>query len=159
MNPSVRSKVAAGAGAIAIATAAVAMFEGLVLTTYPDVGNVPTYCYGETRNAEWGRTYTKEQCDAQLSARLREFNAGVNSCVTVELPDTRRAAFVSLAYNIGTGAFCKSTVVRKINAGDVQGSCDAILMWNKVKGVVWRGLTKRREQERELCLLPERTQP
>ena len=152
MSPSVRNKVAAGAGAIAIATAAVAVFEGLALTTYPDVGNVPTFCYGETKGAEWGKTYTKEQCDEQLSRRLVEFNRQVNSCVTAELPDTRRAAFVSLAYNIGGDAFCKSTVVKRINAGDVEGACDAILMWNKVKGVVWRGLVRRREQERELCL-------
>lgn len=149
---SVRAKVAAGAGAIAIATAAVGVFEGLVLTTYPDVGGVPTYCYGETKDAQWGKTYTKEQCDQQLAGRLVEFNRGVNSCVTAELPDTRRAAYVSLAYNIGVGAFCRSTVVKRINAGDVTGSCDAILMWNKVNGVTWRGLTKRREQERELCL-------
>lgn len=152
MNLSVRKKVAAGAGAIAIATAAVAVFEGLVLTTYPDVGGVPTYCYGETKGAAWGQTYTKEQCDEQLSRRLVEFSRQVDSCVTAELPDTRRAAFVSLAYNIGGTAFCRSTVVKRINAGDVQGACDAILMWNKVNGIVWRGLVKRREQERELCL-------
>lgn len=143
---------AKGAGAIAIALALVAAAEGLVTSTYPDVGGVPTYCYGETKNAEWGKTYTKEQCDEQLAARLVEFNEGVNSCVTVDLPDTRRAALVSLAYNIGVPAFCKSTVVRKLNAGDVQGGCDAMLMWNKVNGVVWRGLTNRRQKERALCL-------
>ena len=143
---------AKGARAIAIALALVAAAEGLVTSTYPDVGGVPTYCYGETKNAEWGKTYTKEQCDEQLAARLVEFNEGVNSCVTVDLPDTRRAALVSLAYNIGVPAFCKSTVVRKLNAGDVQGGCDAMLMWNKVNGVVWRGLTNRRQKERALCL-------
>lgn len=152
MIKSVRAKVAAGAGAIAIATAAVAAFEGLVLTTYPDVGGIPTYCYGETQGAEWGKTYSKEQCDEQLARRLVEFNRGVDSCVTAALPDARRAAFVSLSYNIGTAAFCRSTVVRRINAGDVAGACDAILMWNKVNGIVWRGLVKRREQERALCL-------
>lgn len=152
INPNVRKQVAKGAGAIAIATAAVSCFEGLVTYTYPDVAGVPTFCYGETQGAEWGKTYTKEQCDEQLSKRLVEFNKGVDSCVTVALPETRRAAFVSLAYNIGVGAFCKSTVVRRINAGDVPGACDAVLMWNKVNGIVWRGLVKRREQERELCL-------
>ena len=152
INPNVRTQVAKGAGAIAIATAAVACFEGLVTYTYPDVAHVPTFCYGETQGAEWGKTYTKEQCDTLLAKRLVEFNKGVDSCVTAELPDTRRAAFVSLSYNIGTSAFCKSTVVKRINAGDVAGACDAILMWNRVRGVVWRGLTKRREQERELCL-------
>ena len=149
---SLRSKAAKGAGAIALAATLVAAAEGLVTHTYPDVGGVPTYCYGETKGAEWGKTYTKEQCDEKLSARLAEFNEGVNSCVFVELPDTRRAALVSLSYNIGITALCKSTVVRKLNAGDVQGGCDAMLMWNKVKGVVWRGLTNRRQKERELCL-------
>lgn len=147
-----RRSVAKGAGAIALAFAIVSVAEGLVTSTYPDVGGVPTYCYGETKGAEWGKTYTKEQCDEKLSARLVEFNDGVNSCVFVELPDTRRAALVSLSYNIGIAAFCKSTVVRKLNAGDVQGGCDAMLMWNKVKGVVWRGLTNRRQKERALCL-------
>ena len=152
ISPAIRKQVAAGAGAMAIALAAVAGFEGFARTTYPDVGGVPTYCYGETQGAEWGKTYSKEQCDEQLSRRLVEFNRGVDSCVTAALPDTRRAAFVSLAYNIGVGAFCKSTVVRRINAGDVAGACDAMLMWNKVNGIVWRGLSERRKQERELCL-------
>lgn len=140
------------AGWLAATVAVVAAAEGLVLHTYPDVGGVPTYCYGETKGAEWGKTYTKEQCDEKLSARLVEFNRGINECVRVELPDTRRAAFVSLAYNIGVPAFCRSTVVRRINVGDVQAACDAMLMWNKVNGIVWRGLTNRREKERALCL-------
>ena len=146
------NRIVKGASWLAAATALVAAAEGLVTYTYPDVGGVPTYCYGETKDAEWGKTYTKEQCDEQLSKRLVEFNRGVDSCVRVELPDTRRAALVSLAYNIGVPAFCRSTAVRKLNDGDVQGGCDAILMWNKVNGIVWRGLVKRREQERELCL-------
>src|SRR5574343_1967639 len=143
---------AKGAGAIAIALALVAAAEGLVTSTYPDVGGVPTYCYGETKDAQWGKTYTKEQCKEKPAARLVEFNEGVSSCVTADLPDTRRAALVSLAYNIGVPAFCKSTVGRKLNAGDVQGGRDAMRMWNKVNGVVWRGLTNRRQKERALCL-------
>jgi len=146
------SNVKKTAGWLAATVALVAAAEGLVTHTYPDVGGVPTYCYGETKDAQWGKTYTKEQCDEKLAARLVEFNRGVDSCVFVELPDSRRAALVSLSYNIGVPAFCKSTVVRKLNAGDVVGGCDAILMWNKVKGVVWRGLTNRREKERALCL-------
>jgi lysozyme len=147
-----RSRIVNGATWLAAATALVAAAEGLATYTYPDVGGVPTYCYGETQGAEWGKTYTKEQCDEQLSKRLVEFNRGVDSCVSVDLPDTRRAALVSLAYNIGVPAFCRSTAVRKLNSGDVQGGCDAILMWNKVNGIVWRGLVNRREKERALCL-------
>lgn len=143
----------AKAGWLAIAFTAVAAYEGLSLLEYPDVGGVPTICYGETKDVHPGQVATKSECDERLSARLAEFNAGVNSCVTAELPDTRRAAFVSLAYNIGIAPFCKSTVVRRINAGDVAGSCEAMLMWNKVKGVTWRGLTNRRMKEREMCLI------
>lgn len=137
---------------VALAVVVVGAFEGLSLTAYPDVVGVPTICYGETKGVHLGDTKTKPQCDEMLSARLAEFNAGVNSCLSVDIPDSRRVAFVSLAYNIGTASFCKSTVVRRINAGDVAGSCDAILMWNKARGIVWPGLTKRRQKERELCL-------
>lgn len=151
--PPNRAAQAKKAGAwLAIALAAVAVYEGLSLTEYPDIGGVPTICYGETKGVKPGDVATKEQCDEKLSARLVEFNEGISSCVNAELPDTRRAAFLSLAYNVGIGAFCNSTVVRKINAGDVYGACDAILMWDKVKGRVVRGLTVRRQKERELCL-------
>ena len=144
-------------GWVAIAFSAVAAYEGLSLYAYPDVGGVPTICYGETKNIKPGQVATKSECDERLSARLIEFNAGVNSCVTADLSDTRRAAFVSLAYNIGTAAFCKSTVVRRINAGDVAGSCEAMLMFDKVRGMTWQGLTNRRMKEREMCLIGVRS--
>ena len=137
---------------IAAAIVVVGAFEGYSATAYPDIIGVPTICYGETKGVHLGDKATRAQCDEKLSSRLVEFNEGVSSCINVDLPDSRRVAFVSLAYNIGTAAFCKSTVVRKINAGDVAGSCDAILMWNKAGGSVRNGLTQRRKKERELCL-------
>ena len=137
---------------LAIAVSAVCAYEGLALFEYPDIGGVPTICYGETKGVRHGDTATKAQCDERLSARLVEFNNGVNSCVLAELPDKRRAAFVSLSYNIGVSAFCKSTVVRRINASDVVGACNAILMWDKVKGKYVQGLANRRMKERDLCL-------
>ena len=137
---------------VALAIAVVGAFEGYSATAYPDVIGVPTICYGETKGVHLGDKATRAQCGEKLSSRLVEFNEGVSSCINVDLPDSRRVAFVSLAYNIGTAAFCKSTVVRKINAGDVAGSCDAILMWNKAGGSVRNGLTQRRKKEREMCL-------
>jgi len=138
---------------LAIALASVAGYEGLVLHAYPDVVGVPTICYGETKGVKPGDVRTKAQCDEMLSARLVEFNSEINKCVRVELPETRRAAFVSLAYNIGSDAFCKSSVVRNANAGDVRGSCDAMLMWRFAKGIEWQGLINRRHKERALCLV------
>lgn len=140
------------AGWLAITIACVGAYEGLSLSTYPDLTGIPTYCYGETRGAKLGQTFDKSQCDDMLSKRLIEFNAGVNSCVKVPLPDSRRSAFVSLSYNIGTSAFCKSTVVKRINAGDTAGACEAILMWNRAGGAVVQGLINRRIKERAMCL-------
>jgi len=61
-------------------------------------------------------------------------------------------ASVSLAYNIGTGGFCRSTAARRFNAGNWRGGCDAFLMWNRAGGRVVRGLTLRRQRERAICL-------
>ncbi len=61
------------------------------------------------------------------------------------------AAFVSLAYNIGASAFCKSTVVKRFKSGDYYGACAAIEMWNQAGGKVWPGLVVRRADERAMC--------
>lgn len=142
----------AKAGWLALAIACVGAYEGYSAVAYPDIIGVPTICYGETKGVKLGDMASREQCDEKLSARLMEFNAGVDSCVRVPLPDARRVAFVSLAYNVGVQTFCRSTTVRKINAGDVRGACDAMLLFNRAGGKVAPGLTKRRESERVLCL-------
>jgi lysozyme len=65
---------------------------------------------------------------------------------------SRKAAYTSFAYNVGIEAFCRSSVAWKFNGGDSVGSCDALLLYVKAKGITLPGLVKRREQERELCL-------
>ncbi|MCE4222125.1 lysozyme [Methylobacterium sp. C25] len=88
-----------------------------------------------------------------LVKALGEFaGASVEKCITREILDPTYVAFLDLAYNIGSGAFCRSTVVRKFNAGDRRGACDALLLFNKAGGKVIPGLTARRERERALCL-------
>jgi lysozyme len=71
--------------------------------------------------------------------------------VTVPLFQYEFAAFVSLAYNIGVGAFCGSTLVKKLNAEDYAGACAEISKWNKFKGKPLLGLTRRRAEERAIC--------
>jgi lysozyme len=83
---------------------------------------------------------------------VQEFGRGVDGCIHHQLPPQRKAAYTSAAYNIGVDAFCRSSMARKENAGDVQGACDALLLYVYAKGVKLPGLVKRREQERELCL-------
>lgn len=139
-------------GYVALVVALVGGFEGLRTKAYRDPVGIPTVCFGETKGVKMGDQYTKAQCETMLIARLEEFRAGVDKCLKVPMPDERKAAVVSLAYNIGTGAFCKSTVARKLNAGDVQGGCDAFMMWTKAKGITLPGLVTRRKVERDLCL-------
>jgi len=140
------------AGWLAVCVAITGASEGLRLYTYPDVIGVPTYCYGETLDAKIGATYTREQCDEKLATRLKEFDRAIAKCLTHELPDNRRAAYVSFAYNVGVQAFCSSTLVKLENAGNWQGACNQLPRWNKAGGVTWPGLTARREREKELCL-------
>lgn len=146
------SRIRKGTAIGALAVAVVGGFEGLRQTAYRDVVDVPTLCYGETRGVKMGMMATKAQCDDMLMRGLQDFERGVLSCTTASLPDTRLVAVVSLAYNIGVGAYCKSSVVRLLNAGRPKAACDAMLKWNKAGGITLPGLTRRRQAERELCL-------
>ncbi len=143
---------AGAAGLVALAVAVVGSHEGLRLTAYRDIVGVPTVCYGETRGVRMGQSYTKPQCDAMLLKALDEFARGVERCAKQPMGDKQYVAHLSLAYNIGINGYCKSTVVRLHNAGDRRGSCRAFMMWNKAGGREIAGLTRRRAEERDLCL-------
>lgn len=151
--PRIKSKRAATVTAAACAL--VAGYEGLSLTSYPDSVNVATICYGETRGVKMGDAATKAECDAMLLAAMHEYGAAVDACAP-KLPDPSYIAFTSAAYNIGIRAFCTSSMARKANAGDLAGACDALSLWNKVTlagvKVSLPGLTRRRQEERALCL-------
>lgn len=128
------------------------MWEGTKLNTYRDVGGVLTYCTGATEDAQWGRTYTPAQCRAQLDRDLASHAEGMMACVKVPMNDGQKIAFTDISYNIGVAGFCGSSMARKTNAGDAVGGCNALLLWNKVQGREIRGLTLRRQAERDICL-------
>jgi lysozyme len=141
----------------AIAATAIAIlggFEGLRTVAYLDPIGIPTVCFGETRGVQMGDRYTVQQCKDMLGDRLVEFEAGMRACLKQpdKVPDKPYVAFLSFTYNIGIGAFCKSTMARKINAGDIRGACDEFPKWDKAAGIRLPGLTKRRTAERALCL-------
>lgn len=142
------------AGSLAIGL--VGGFEGLRTRAYPDrlANGIPTVCFGETRGVKLGDEYTVDECRVMLGDALIEFEAGMRRCLVRpdSVPDKPYVAFLSLSYNIGTGAFCKSTVAKRINVGDIRGACDAILAWNKAGGKVVQGLVRRRAEERRICL-------
>jgi len=153
--PTQRRGLVAMVGAVA-ATALLSFtpaFEGTELSTYRDMGGVLTYCTGATENAAWGKSYTPAQCRAQLDRDLERHAAGIATCIPLaRLTDGQKVAFVDVAYNIGVAGFCGSSMARRTNAGDMVGACNALLLWNKVGGKEVRGLTRRRQAERELCL-------
>lgn len=152
------SRVRKGSGALALlACITIGGHEGLQLVAYPDPatdGPPWTACYGETQGIRFGDTFTKQQCDAKLLTRLDEFGEHLERCVPSARTAPRKTyvAWLSLEYNIGWDAFCKSSVARLANEGDILGSCDALLKFDKANGLTMRGLTKRRERERTLCL-------
>lgn len=140
------------AAVMAIAMPFVAGQEGLRTKAYLDQGGIPTICYGETENVRIGDVKTKHECNAMFYVRLGYFAYRVDMMVDYDMTDNQHAAYTSLAYNIGLGAFKKSTVLKKANKDDMQGSCDAILAFNKVGKDVNKGLINRRKRERDLCL-------
>lgn len=127
-------------------------YEGLRTVAYKDVVGVPTICFGETRGVKMGDTATVEQCKEMLGDGITDFAARLDKCLTAKVPDKPYMTFLSLAYNVGTGAVCKSTLVKKANAGDVRGACNELPKWNRAGGRVIPGLTKRRLDEQRICL-------
>jgi lysozyme len=140
------------AGWCAIAITCVSGFEGLRQTAYADPVGIPTICFGETKGVQLGQRRTLDECKGMLADSLEIADKAVRNCISAPLPDYRRAALVSFTYNVGAANLCTSTLARKMNAGDTAGACDELLRWNRAKGIVLPGLTKRRAAEREMCL-------
>jgi lysozyme len=123
------------------------------LRAYADIVGVWTICDGDTKNVRPGMVESEAGCTARLERQLVAHAAPVLRCVPgLKGRDNQLVASVSLAYNIGTTGFCRSTVARRFNAGNWRGGCDAMLMWDKAGGRAVRGLTLRRQRERALCL-------
>lgn len=142
---------AIGAGAVALAVPLVKVSEGLVLQVKPDPIGRMAVCYGhDDQSMTWGTRYTLEQCEAMLYDDLLK-HAKALECIKQPLTNGQKAAFVSFAFNVGNGAFCGSTLVRKANAGDMPGACAQLSRWVYAGGKQLPGLVTRRAKERALC--------
>ena len=151
MTPRQRLVAKIGAGATALVLPVVMLYEGTVLRTYADPINKITACTGHTGpELRMGQTFTRDQCEAMLYADLLK-HADALDCIKTPLADNQKAAFLSFAFNVGNGAFCKSTLVRKANAGDITGACAELSRWVMAGGRELPGLVKRRAAERQLC--------
>ena len=149
------SKIKRNSALAAAASAFILAGEGVRQTAYPDpgTGGRPwTICGGHTGpDVKPGDYRTMAQCrellrqDAELHANKME------RCTTVELPDKRYIAFLDFTFNLGPGWYCRS-IAPLVNAGRTREACDKLLEFNRAAGIVFPGLTKRRERERAYCL-------
>ena len=141
----------------AAALAAIAGYEGYRSTAYiPVPGDVPTIGHGTTRYEDgkpvkMGDKVTPERARILLQHDASAFARAVQRCAPVPMYQHEFDAFVSLAYNIGEGAFCRSTLAKKLNALDYAGACREIEKWVYFKGKTLPGLVKRRADERARC--------
>ncbi|HCT9019252.1 TPA: lysozyme [Proteus mirabilis] len=140
------------AGATAIALVVIAHFEGVRYEPYRDVAGVLTVCYGHTgKDIIQGKRYTQQECDELLQKDFIRTQQQVDILVKVPVDDKTKASLYSFAFNVGTTAFARSTLLKKLNAGDRAGACEEMKRWIYAGGKVWRGLVSRREAESALC--------
>lgn len=137
----------------ASALVGIAVHEGFRSTAYTPVpGDVATIGFGTTEGVRLGDSISVERALIRLMQDATKFEKAVKRCAPVPMYQHEFSAYVSLTYNIGETAFCSSTLAKKLNAGDYKGACDQILRWDKFKGQPLAGLTKRRQQEHQMCL-------
>lgn len=124
--------------------------EGLRLKAYRCPANILTIGYGSTgSHVKEGMVITEAQAEELLRSDLRRFEDAVAEALP-SATDNQFSAMVSLAFNIGIGAFLKSTVLRKAKVGEHVAAAEAFKMWNKGGGRVLPGLVKRRAAEAQL---------
>ena len=135
-----------------------AELEGVVLNPYKDSVGIPTIGIGSTYYEDGtkvtmkDKAITKERAIQLAKNVVKSFEARVNKSILLPMTQNQFDAMVLLCYNIGESGFARSSVVRNFNAGDLQKAADSFLLWNKAGGKVSKGLTNRRQKERNLFL-------
>jgi lysozyme len=131
--------------------------EGLRLKPYLCPAKIPTIGYGNTYYSDGKRVtlldkdITKQQAFDMFKEIANRFGKRVDELVTSNINQNQFNALVSFAYNVGTGNFSSSTLLKKINKNPNDLTLKAeFLRWNKAGGKVLNGLTNRRNEEADL---------
>jgi len=157
--------VVGGSLAMAMAASMTAYFEssGKVITkAYLDPVGIPTICDGITKGVYIGMEVTPEWCRLAKEKEITNHSRPLQD-VPYDVPLGPKVGLTDLSFNIGEQGLSKSTSMKKLKAGDIQGACDAILMWKyaKIDGVKTdcskqssgcHGIWIRRNAERDVCL-------
>ena len=139
-------------------------FEGLakvdddgMVVPYRCSANVLTIGYGHTKGVKKNMRITKQEAEGFLRLDVKDSEAAVKNLVTVPLTQNQFDSLVSFVFNLGQGAFAKSTLLKKLNAGDYAAVPAQLMRWNKARvgGVLkaLNGLTRRRSAEAALFTL------
>lgn len=130
--------------------------EGLSLQMYRDPAGLWTIGYGHLikPDEKIGREIKIKEAEDLLKKDLKQAEKIIQSVVTVELSQNQFDALVALVFNIGSGNFRKSTLLKYLNQGDYSKAADQFLVWDKAGGRKLPGLTHRREVERNIFLSP-----
>ena len=145
----------ASAAVLAAAVPGVSYWEGRSLRAYQDIVGVWTICDGVTAGVRPGDKATPAECDTLLMQELRKHAEGLAGCVNDDIerriPTQTAAALLSWTYNVGVGAACRSTLVRRLNAAEWGAVCPELSRWTRAGGRVVRGLVNRWAAERAEC--------
>ena len=130
----------------------IADYEGCRLKPYQCSAGVWTDGIGNTRGVVPGKTITERQAAGNFITNVLRVEAALGRCVAVTMPQQVYDALVSLAFNVGTGNACGSTMVTLLKQGRWREACGQLPRWVYVKGVFNQGLDNRRQREMAWCL-------
>lgn len=137
----------------AAALVGIVVHEGYNDNAYiPVAGDVPTIGFGTTGGVKLGDKTTPTKALSRALTDINGFEAALKTCVKVPLHQHEYDAYISLSYNIGSKAFCSSTLVKLLNEGNYEEACKQILRWDKFRGKPLKGLTIRRQSEYKQCI-------
>lgn len=127
-------------------------FEGCRLKAYQDIVGVWTIGYGHTRNVKPGDVCTLEQAEEWLKEDVQDCVDAINKNLKVEVSQAQFDALVDFSFNLGVGALLRSTLWKKLQAGDYRGAANEFPKWDMAGGKHVAGLTRRRLAEQKMFL-------
>ncbi|MFQ6243009.1 lysozyme [Yersinia enterocolitica] len=127
-------------------------YEGCQLNAYLCSANVWTNGIGHTAGVKPGSVISERQVAVNLVADVQRVERAIAICMPVAMPQPVYDAVVSFAFNVGTGAACRSTLAFYINKGDWRNACHQLPRWVYIRGVKSQGLEHRRMTEQKHCL-------
>ena len=122
-------------------------FEGCRIKAYPDTGGVWTIGYGHTHGVYEGMVCTLEQAESWLEQDVQAAADAVNRLVQISLKQSEFDALVDFVFNLGAGAFARSTMLKDVNAGNLSAAALQFPLWDRDAGRVLAGLLHRRLAE------------